>query len=202
MLKCIGGLVWLCLTQIAWAQLQLTTVRGTALGPDGQPVPEATVRLLDPLGNAVASTTTDALGIFLFQGVAPGTYSLQAETAQLRSPARRLTVNSALPIETEIRLATRLDEKLIVTDSELDELMERPGSDLVNFDRGRVKPRTLFDVMVGRTLVRRDRLEVSARLEILNLTNQAYALNFGNPFSGTHFGAPLTVALKLRFNLR
>ena len=117
MLKCIGGLVWLCLTQIAWAQLQLTTVRGTALGPDGQPVPEATVRLLDPLGNAVASTTTDALGIFLFQGVAPGTYSLQAESAQLRSPARRLTVNSALPIETEIRLANRLDEKLIVTDS-------------------------------------------------------------------------------------
>jgi TonB dependent receptor/Carboxypeptidase regulatory-like domain len=117
MLKCIGGLVCVCLTQIAWAQLQLTTVRGTALGPDGRPVPQATVRLLDPLGKAVASTMTDALGIFLFHAVAPGTYSLQAETAQLRSPARRLTVNSALPIEAEIRLATRLDEKLIVTDS-------------------------------------------------------------------------------------
>jgi hypothetical protein len=354
-LKYLGGLVCPCLTQIAWAQLQLTTVRGTALGPDSRPVRDATVRLLDLLGNAVAATMTDTLGIFLFQGVAPGTYSLQAETAQLRSPARPLTVNSALPIEADIRLVSRLDEKLVVTDTpevpavtkrfsfagesvrrspvhiqsrglqaavatlpgfstedsgllhhrgvddgilyvqdglpiydcidtlfgvppgsstmtsinvltgyippefgfksggvvevrseadlrdswsgtfelglgsyathevsaialgpnvgaagvtyehapsgfwssvtgrhesgtplevgdeQLDELMERPGSELVNFARGRIKPRTLFDVMAGRTLVRRDRFELTARLEILNLTNQEYALNFGIP---------------------
>jgi outer membrane receptor protein involved in Fe transport len=31
-----------------------------------------------------------------------------------------------------------------------------------------------------------------------NLTNQTYAFNFGNPFSGTHFGAPRRVGLTVR----
>ncbi len=38
---------------------------------------------------------------------------------------------------------------LEVDEDELDELMERPGSELVNFETGRVLPRQLFDVMAG-----------------------------------------------------
>jgi outer membrane receptor for ferric coprogen and ferric-rhodotorulic acid len=43
----------------------------------------------------------------------------------------------------------------------------------------------------------------SARLRatIMNLFDDRYAYNFGNPFSGTHFGAPrtLSVAARLAF---
>jgi hypothetical protein len=40
------------------------------------------------------------------------------------------------------------------------------------------------------------------RLSVLNFANQAYALNFGNPFSGTHFGAPRTIRAEVRIGLR
>jgi hypothetical protein len=40
------------------------------------------------------------------------------------------------------------------------------------------------------------------RASVLNLTNDAYALNFGNPFSGTHFGAPRTFRVDLQLGLR
>ena len=53
-----------------------------------------------------------------------------------------------------------------------------------------------------RFLHRGDHAEVSARLLVLNLTNRVYALNFGNPFSGTHFGAPRTIRAEMRIGLR
>ena len=43
---------------------------------------------------------------------------------------------------------------------------------------------------------------LSARLTMLNITNRAYAFNFGNPFSGTHFGAPRTLLVELRMDVR
>ena len=43
---------------------------------------------------------------------------------------------------------------LEVDEDELDELMERPGGDLVDFERGRVRPRQLFDVLAGTRLFR------------------------------------------------
>ena len=91
---------------------------------------------------------------------------------------------------------------LEVDADDLDELVERPGADLVNFESGRVRPRTVVDLSVAQTLHRGRRAETSVRIGVLNLTNQDYALNFGNPFSGTHFGAPRTIRAELRLGLR
>jgi hypothetical protein len=91
---------------------------------------------------------------------------------------------------------------LEVEEDDLDELSERPGAELVDFDRGRVKPRTLIDVQVGQRLYRGTRVDLSARVSVLNLANRAYAFNFGNPFSGTHFGAGRTVTASLRAAFR
>jgi outer membrane receptor protein involved in Fe transport len=79
---------------------------------------------------------------------------------------------------------------------------ERAGAELVDFDRGRVRPRRLFDVTLSKALYRGDRTETSVRVSVLNLTNRRYALNFGNPFSGTHFGAPRTIRAEVRIGLR
>jgi outer membrane receptor protein involved in Fe transport len=91
---------------------------------------------------------------------------------------------------------------LEVEEDDLDELMERPGAELVDFDEGRVRPRTVLDVSAAQTLYRGKRADFSVRLAVLNVANDAYALNFGNPFSGTHFGAPRTVRAELRIGLR
>ena len=76
--------------------------------------------------------------------------------------------------------------------------MTRPGADRVNFETGRVKPRTVFDLAAGVSVARLGAMTLSASAEVLNLTDAEYAFNFGNPFSGTHFGPPRTFALKLR----
>jgi outer membrane receptor protein involved in Fe transport len=91
---------------------------------------------------------------------------------------------------------------LEVEEDELDELAQRPGADLVDFESGRVKPYTVIDLQAGQRLMRRAGFEVSAKAAVLNLTDARYAFNFGNPFSGTHFGAPRTFRLDLRLALR
>jgi outer membrane receptor for ferrienterochelin and colicin len=90
---------------------------------------------------------------------------------------------------------------LEVDEDELDELMERPGSELVNFETGRVRPRRLFDVMAGARLFRAGGHQISLRGSILNVTGQRFAYNFGNPFSGTHFGAGRTFQIGLQVRL-
>jgi outer membrane receptor protein involved in Fe transport len=91
---------------------------------------------------------------------------------------------------------------LEVADEELAELAERPGADLVDLEKGRVKPYAVLDVRAGQRLIRRQRFELTARASVLNLTGARYAFNFGNPFSGTHFGAPRSVRFDLRLALR
>lgn len=90
---------------------------------------------------------------------------------------------------------------LEVDEDELDELMERPGSELVNFETGRVRPRQLFDVTGGTRLFRASGYDVSLRASLLNLTGERFAYNFGNPFSGTHFGAGRTFQIGLQVRI-
>jgi outer membrane receptor protein involved in Fe transport len=79
--------------------------------------------------------------------------------------------------------------------------MKRPGAELVNFERRRVKPRTLFDFSIGKELAIVEPMVATLQFDVRNLTNQRFAYNFGNPFSGTHFGDPRlwSVQLKLGF---
>ena len=85
-------------------------------------------------------------------------------------------------------------------DDDLDEAMERRGAALVDFDRGRVKPRTLFDISLGVGLFEGRRIAVDLQLDIRNLTDRAFAYNFSNPFSATHFGHPRLVSARVRFS--
>jgi hypothetical protein len=89
-----------------------------------------------------------------------------------------------------------------VDEDEQDELRERPGAELVDFERGRVKPRRIVDLLVSQRLLRRSRADVSLRVSLLNLTGARWAYNFGNPFSGTHFGPGRTLQISARLALR
>ena len=91
---------------------------------------------------------------------------------------------------------------LEVEEDELDELRERPGAELVDFDRGRVRPRQVFDLSVLQRIVRHRRVDLHLRAAALNLTGARWAYNFGNPFSGTHFGPGRTFQLGVRAGFR
>lgn len=91
---------------------------------------------------------------------------------------------------------------LEVDDDALEELGDRPGAELVDFGRGRVKPRRVFDARLVTRLLRTRHADVDLRLVILNLSHRRWAYNFGNPFSGTHFGPGRAIQVGARVTFR
>jgi outer membrane receptor protein involved in Fe transport len=82
------------------------------------------------------------------------------------------------------------------------ELAELPGANLVNFDTERVKPWYVFGWSGGMNLVQKDRFTLGAQLDMQNLVNRDFAFNWGNPFSGTHFGYPRLISGRLKFTFK
>ena len=70
------------------------------------------------------------------------------------------------------------------------ELRERGAAGLVDFDRARVTPYTVFTCGAGMEFYKEDRLTVSLQFDVQNVLNRRFAYNLGNPISGTHFGPP------------
>ncbi len=87
------------------------------------------------------------------------------------------------------------------SDDDVEDLQSRPGAETVDFDRGRVAPRTVASVQAEVPIWRSGRRSAVLRAAALNLFDARYAYNFGNPFSGTHFGAPRTLSLGVRLGL-
>ena len=87
-------------------------------------------------------------------------------------------------------------------ENSLDELRERRGSAVVDFESGRVRPHALADVQAEWTFLRGDRVSLAWTAWVENLTNELFAYNFGNAFSGTHFGPRRRVGVGVRTLLR
>ena len=85
-----------------------------------------------------------------------------------------------------------------IEEDDVEELRDRPGSETVDFESGRVKPRTVLDLLASWTLTHEGAVDATITLWMNNVTNQTYAYNFGNPFSGTHFGAGRRTGVSLR----
>jgi hypothetical protein len=91
---------------------------------------------------------------------------------------------------------------LEVENDDIDELQQRPGAELVDLVRRRVRPRQLLDLTVAQRLARHSRADIDVQLTMLNVLGHRWAYNFGNPFSGTHFGPGRTMKIGLRAVLR
>jgi len=60
----------------------------------------------------------------------------------------------------------------------------------IDFQRGRVRPRTLLNLSIGADLFKKERVSLNAQFDIQNLTNRLFLYNFESVFSGTHVGYP------------
>jgi len=71
----------------------------------------------------------------------------------------------------------------------------------IDFQRGRIHPRTILDFSVGADLLRNERVSMNLQFDVQNLTNQLFLYNFESVFSGTHVGYPRIISgrLGLRF---
>jgi hypothetical protein len=72
----------------------------------------------------------------------------------------------------------------------------------IDFERSRVKPRTIFDFSVGADLLRQERVSMNVQFDIQNLTNQLFLYNFESVFSGTHIGYPRMFSGKLALRFK
>jgi hypothetical protein len=97
----------------AGAQIAQGIIHGAVIGPDDRPVDEAVVTLLDPLGNAVKSTTVRN-GVFQLAEIAPGTYSLRADAPPLHAFVPKVTISTALPVRIDLRVTAVASEQVIV----------------------------------------------------------------------------------------
>ncbi len=91
---------------------------------------------------------------------------------------------------------------LEVDDDRLAELQSAPGSDLVNFERGRVRPWTIFNLQAGWRILTGEGPQLRLEANVENLFNRRFAYNFGSPFEGTHFGHPRLGNLRLVLSFR
>jgi hypothetical protein len=82
------------------------------------------------------------------------------------------------------------------------DLVGRPGSETVDFESGRVKARHVTDLLAEWSFARGGRADAAVSVWMNNVTDQTYAFNFGNPFSGTHFGPGRRVGVSLRLAFR
>lgn len=88
-------------------------VGGSVLGPDGTPLPGATVRLTGERGTE--TVMTDAQGRFQFHSVIPGTHTLQAELEGLQPAGGDVTVSAGGRYDLELVLQAAHTETLVVT---------------------------------------------------------------------------------------
>ena len=76
-----------------------------------------------------------------------------------------------------------------------------PGTGDNDHNPGRIQPRSLFDVSLGKdNLFHADRYKVNFDLTAINVTNKYALYNFLSTFSGTHYVTPRAVTAKVTFN--
>lgn len=74
--------------------------------------------------------------------------------------------------------------------------------DEVDFERGRVRPRAIFDFSIGADLLRRERASINVQFDVRNLTDELFLYNFESVFSGTHVGSPRLFSGRLGLRFR
>jgi hypothetical protein len=82
-------------------------------------------------------------------------------------------------------------------------LIKIPAAGTENDDHNppRIAPRSLFDVAIGDdNLFGGDRYKWSARLTVVNLTNEYALYNFLSTFSGTHYVTPRAITATIAFH--
>src|SRR5688500_17605210 len=103
----------LCITPLAFAQVQSGNVFGSVVDAQNQPVPGATVTLSGV--GAPQVFVTDRDGRFRFLNVAPESYTLSAELPGFATVTRPVEVNLARNSEVELSLSPAVEQNITVT---------------------------------------------------------------------------------------
>jgi outer membrane receptor protein involved in Fe transport len=74
--------------------------------------------------------------------------------------------------------------------------------DQIDFQRGRVRPRMIWNASIGADLFRKERTNVNVQVDFQNITNRLFLYNFESVFSGTHVGFPRLISARLGIHFK
>ena len=72
----------------------------------------------------------------------------------------------------------------------------------IDFQRSRVRPRTILNFSVGVDLMRNEHTSLNLQFDVQNLTNELFLYNFESVFSGTHIGYPRLFSGRLALHFK
>ena len=72
----------------------------------------------------------------------------------------------------------------------------------IDFQRGRVRPRTILDFSIGADVRRNERVSMNFQFDVQNVTNELFLYNFESVFSGTHVGYPRMFSGRIAFKFK
>ena len=78
-----------------WSQTTMGGVSGTVRDQTGAVIPNVAIGLTNTATNAVANTVTNEVGFYIFPSVAPGTYTLSAQSPGMQKFEGAFTVRVA-----------------------------------------------------------------------------------------------------------
>jgi hypothetical protein len=95
------------------------TLRGHVYDPTNALIPGATITITTPAGTQAATATADAAGAYVVEGLAPGSYVVQASYAgfaQFNSPAIKLAAGQVMHVK--IVMAVEAEQQSVVVTDE------------------------------------------------------------------------------------
>jgi hypothetical protein len=100
------------------APVATATVRGHIADPSGALIPGASITIATPAGTAVTTTSADASGQYVVNGLAPGSYIVQTNVegfAPFTSPAIQLTSGQVKRVDISMAMVVE-QQSVVVTD--------------------------------------------------------------------------------------
>ncbi len=117
-----------------FGQASTSSIRGVVKDPQGNVVPGATVKLLNPATNNTRTTTSTGDGVFTFEQVAVGDYRVEVEAKGFKKGVVtdvHALVSKATPIDVQLEIGN-VSETVVVTSGAGEVLLNRDDGTLGN----------------------------------------------------------------------
>ena len=121
------------------------TVQGTVKDATGAVVPQATVRIHNPVTGYEQSATTDGAGNFRLTNLPPNSYHMEVTAPGFTTYNADVSVRNSVPITLEVPLAISGNETVVNVESGAADLVEVDPSAHVDTDRNVISKIPMFD---------------------------------------------------------
>src|ERR1700730_9935436 len=113
-----------------------TSVTGTVVDPSGAVVPDATVKIHNPVSGFARTMTTDSSGKVSFPNISFNPYHLSVTEQGFAPYAQDIDVKSLVPLSLNITLAVKGSSEVVTVEGAAEDLLENTSTFHTDVDRG------------------------------------------------------------------